>query len=140
MRVKIVDDRARKYLRPGPALPGDAGLDLPVLEAATLRFGQVQALRTGIAVEIPNGYVGIIRERSGWAMQGVKVLGGVIDSGYRGEIYVVATVLVPEKRIVQPGDRVAQLILMRIALPYVEIIDELTPSARGARGFGSTGR
>ena len=95
---------------------------------------------TGIAVKIPKGFYGRIAPRSGLAANGIDVLGGVIDSDYRGEVKVVIINHGWHKHRVEHGDRIAQLIIERISLGPIIEVDELDSTARGEGGFGSTGR
>jgi dUTP pyrophosphatase len=126
---------------PTRAYPNDAGLDLYSLFDCHIEYSQGKTMRTGIAVLIPDGYVGLLNDRSSLARRGLKVLGGVIDSGYTGEIHVVARNIAGEKPIsIVKGDRIAQLIIMPIVVPKVLVVTELPMSERGKKGFGSTGR
>jgi dUTP pyrophosphatase len=140
LRVRRVDHRA---LLPTRAYDGDAGLDLYALEPARIDPGERRAVRTGIAVEIPGGQAGLVLPRSGLAARhGIALVNapGLIDAGYRGEIEVL--VLNTDRTstfAVEPGDRIAQLVLVRIEAPAVLEVDELTASERGAGGFGSSG-
>jgi dUTP pyrophosphatase len=140
LRVRRVDHRA---LLPTRAYDGDAGLDLYALEPARIDPGERRAVRTGIAVEIPDGQAGLVLPRSGLAARhGIALVNapGLIDAGYRGEIEVL--VLNTDRTsmfAIEPGDRIAQLVLVRIEAPAVLEVDELTASERGAGGFGSSG-
>jgi dUTP pyrophosphatase len=138
-----------KRLDPDLPLPsyanvGDAGLDLLSAEDLSLKPGERAAIRTGIAVAIPPGYAGYVQPRSGRALnEGLGLLNspGLIDSGYRGEIMVIAANLDPDKPIeISRGDRIAQLVIL--AVPDVDLVeaDELPGSERGEGGFGSTGK
>jgi len=128
---------------PSRAHPGDAGLDLHAAESVSLKPDERVAIRTGVAVAIPPGYAGYVQPRSGLALrQGLGLINspGLIDSGYRGEIKVVAINLDPENVIhIERGDRIAQLVVLPI--PSVELVDveELSETQRGPGGFGSTG-
>lgn len=121
---------------------GASGFDIySDQELTRVHFGQVVAISTGIAVAIPDGYVGLIKPRSGLAVhRGVDTMAGVIDSDYRGEIRVVITVhstdIVPFR--VETGDRIAQLIVVPIMIDSMEV-DDLDDTDRGPNGFGSTG-
>jgi dUTP pyrophosphatase len=126
------------------AYDGDAGFDLVSVEAAELAPGARASLGCGIAIELPDGTCGLVLPRSGLARDhGVTVVNspGLIDSGYRGEIRV--TLLNTDRDLtfqVEPGMRIAQLVV--VALPQVAVMlrDELAASARGEQGFGSSGR
>lgn len=126
---------------PAYAHTGDAGLDLRTTEDITLRAGQHKTVGTGIAVEIPDGCVGLLFPRSGLACKhGVALRNcvGVIDSGYRGEIKVTLTCS-EEKITLAAGERVCQLVVMPYVPCKIERTDELADTERGANGYGSTG-
>lgn len=129
---------------PAYARPGDAGLDLAAAEEVKLEPGERAAIATGIAVAIPPGYAGFVHARSGRALRDGLALAnapGLIDSGYRGEIKVVAVNLDRHDAIVvQRGDKIAQLVIQPVAAVEVELVDELDDTDRGSAGFGSTGR
>ena len=119
---------------------GDAGLDLHAADDWDLAPGERCLMGAGVILAIPQGYVGIIKDRSGWAARrGLTTLAGVVDATYRGEITVVllntGDRVIPIKR----GDRIAQLLVL--ACPTVRLIpsDDLGGTERGARGFGSSG-
>jgi dUTP pyrophosphatase len=127
---------------PERAYAGDAGLDLAACERVELAPGERAVVPTGIAVAIPEGFAGFVQPRSGLAARhGIAVVNspGLIDSGYRGEIRVVLLNTDPERAFVaEAGDRIAQLVVLPIPeLDLVEV-DELPPSERGVRGFGSS--
>jgi len=125
---------------PARAHPGDAGLDLHALEDSVVAPGEGKVLRTGIAVAIPEGHVGLVCDRSSLARRGLKTAGGVIDAGYRGEVGVVVWNLSRESQRVAKGERAAQLLVLPIAAPEPVETDVLDATSRGAGGFGSTGR
>jgi dUTP pyrophosphatase len=129
---------------PSQAYEGDAGLDLSACEEARLDPGQRFVVPTGIAVEIPEGYAGFVQPRSGLAARhglGVVNSPGLIDSGYRGEIQVVLlNTDAREPFIVEPGMRIAQLVIVPVASVRLVEVDELATSKRGSRGFGSSAR
>jgi dUTP pyrophosphatase len=129
---------------PAQAHDGDAGYDLHADEAVTIGPGERASVGTGIAVAIPAGHAGLVIPRSGLAARhGISVVNapGLIDSGYRGELRVL---LLNTDRTqpfgVEPGDRIAQLVLVTAATPELEEVEELDETVRGAGGFGSTGR
>jgi dUTP pyrophosphatase len=139
LAVARVRDDARM---PERAYAGDAGLDLAACERVELAPGERAVVPTGIAVAIPEGFAGFVQPRSGLAARhGITVVNspGLIDSGYRGEIRVVLLNTDPERAFVaEPGDRIAQLVVVPIPeLDLVEV-DELPLSERGVRGFGSS--
>lgn len=126
---------------PARSNPTDAGADLFGLEDFTLEPGERRTIRTGISLEIPEGYYGRIAPRSGLASKhGLDVLAGVVDSGYRGEIKVVLLNTDKDNPFqARKGDRIAQLIIERhFNLPLVPS-EGLSESERGSGGFGSTG-
>ena len=127
---------------PHQAYEGDAGFDLAACERVVLEPGERAVVATGIAVEIPHGYAGFVQPRSGLAARhGVGVVNspGLIDSGYRGEIKIV---LINTDRdeafVVDPGMRIAQLVVAPVAAVRMVEVEELAVSERGARGFGSS--
>ena len=128
---------------PAYAHPGDAGLDLTSVAAVTLGPGERAAVPTGLAVAIPDGWVGLVHPRSGLARRhGVTVANapGTIDAGYRGEVLVLLVNLGPEPVVLGAGERVAQLLLQRVGRAAVREVASLDETARGGGGFGSTGR
>jgi dUTP diphosphatase len=129
---------------PTRAHPGDAGLDLYACEAAHIGPGERWSVGTGIAVEVPDGHAGLVLPRSGLARKhGIALVNGpgLIDAGYRGEISVLLLNTDPaDTFMVEPGDRIAQLVLVPIALAEPVEAESLAESARGEGGFGSSGR
>jgi dUTP pyrophosphatase len=129
---------------PTQAHEGDAGYDLHAAEAATIGPGERASIGTGIAVAIPEGQAGLVIPRSGLAAKhGISVVNapGLIDSGYRGELRVLLlNTDRSEPFTVDPGDRIAQLVLVRVETEELEEVAELDETVRGAGGFGSTGR
>ncbi len=130
---------------PSPASPGAAGLDLraAVGEDVLLRPGERSLVPTGLVLELPEGYEGQVRPRSGLALRhGVTCLNspGTIDSDYRGEVAVILANLGSEPFVVKRGERIAQLVVARCARIEWEEADSLQDSERGSGGFGSTGR
>jgi dUTP pyrophosphatase len=140
LRVRRLDQHAKL---PSRAHPGDAGLDLHALEDCVLGPGERHSIRTGIAVEIPSGQAGLVLPRSGLARRhGIALVNapGLIDAGYRGEVQVLLLNSDRRERFsLSAGDRVAQLVLVRIELLAVEEVPELASSDRGDGGFGSSG-
>jgi len=127
---------------PSQAYAGDAGLDLSACESAVLGPGERATIPTGIAVEIPECYAGFVQPRSGLAARhGIGVVNspGLVDSGYRGEIHVVLLNTDREARfVVEPGMRIAQLVVAPVASVRLVEVDELAASERGELGFGSS--
>lgn len=140
LRLTRLDPRAQVPTR---AHPGDAGIDLHSVEDIVLEPGERASVGTGIAVEIPTGYAGLVLPRSGLAARhGISVVNapGLIDAGYRGEIRVL--LLNTDRREpfeVQVGARIAQLVIIAVALAEPLEVASLEASRRGAGGFGSTG-
>jgi dUTP pyrophosphatase len=141
LRVMRLDARARL---PARAHPGDAGLDLHALEAVRLAPGERARVRTGIAVEIPQGRAGLVLPRSGLAARhGIALVNapGLIDAGYRGEVQVLLlNTDRAQECTLAAGERIAQLVLIDVALADVVEVAGLSESARGGGGFGSSGR
>jgi dUTP pyrophosphatase len=127
---------------PQRAYTGDAGLDLASCERVELGPGERALVGTGLAVAIPEGYAGFVQPRSGLAARhGLTVVNspGLVDSGYRGELRVVLlNTDRTEPFVVEPGMRIAQLVVLQV--PELELVevDELPASERGVRGFGSS--
>jgi dUTP pyrophosphatase len=134
-----------KRLHPEAQLPtrgsaGAAGLDLYAVERVVIEPGGRAAVRTGVAVAIPQGFYGRVAPRSGLAVRhGIDTLAGVIDSDYRGEILCALVNHGREPFHVEPGARVAQLLIESIATPEPAWAEDLEQTERGAGGFGSSG-
>ena len=124
------------------AYSGDAGLDLAACERVELPPGQRATVGTGLAVAIPEGYAGYIQPRSGLAAKhGITIVNtpGLVDSGYRGELKVILlNTDSAEPFVVEPGMRIAQLVVLEIPSVDPVEVDELPASERGVRGFGSS--
>jgi len=130
---------------PHYATPSSAGLDLraAVEDPVTLMPGERKLIPTGLVLEIPEGYEGQVRPRSGLAVRhGVTVLNspGTIDADYRGEVKVILINLGEEPFTVRRGERIAQLIIAPVTRATLVEVEEVTATARGEGGFGSTGR
>ncbi|MGZ4439692.1 MAG: dUTP diphosphatase [Gaiellaceae bacterium] len=127
---------------PAPAYAGDAGLDLSACERVELGPGERATVGTGLAVAIPDGYAGFVQPRSGLAARhGITIVNapGLVDSGYRGEVRVVLlNTDLAEPFVVEPGMRIAQLVVMPVSAAELLEVDELPASDRGVRGFGSS--
>ena len=127
---------------PQRAYTGDAGLDLASCERVELGPGERALVGTGLAVAIPEGYAGFVQPRSGLAARhGLTVVNspGLVDSGYRGELRVVLlNTDRTEPFVVEPGMRIAQLVVLPIPDVDPVVVDELPASERGVRGFGSS--
>lgn len=136
-----------RRLRDGAVLParayaGDAGFDLAACEQVVLDPGERAVIPTGLAVAIPDGYAGFVQPRSGLAARhGITIVNtpGLVDAGYRGEVRVV--LLNTDSRepfVVEPGMRIAQLVVVPISEIAVREVEQLPESERGERGFGSS--
>jgi dUTP pyrophosphatase len=127
---------------PTRAYSGDAGLDLAACERVELGPGERATVGTGLAVAIPDGYAGFVQPRSGLAERhGITIVNtpGLVDSGYRGELRVILlNTDTSEPFVVEPGMRIAQLVVMHV--PELDLVEvaELPESERGVRGFGSS--
>jgi len=136
-----------RRLRPEAVMPeraysGDAGLDLSACERVELGPGERAVVGTGLAVAIPEGYAGFVQPRSGLAARhGITIVNtpGLVDSGYRGELRAVLLNTDREHAfVVEPGMRIAQLVVVPVATPEPSEVDELPDTERGVRGFGSS--
>lgn len=129
---------------PTRAYDGDAGLDLSATERVELAPGARAVVGTGIAVAIPEGHAGFVQPRSGLAARhGISVVNspGLVDAGYRGELEVVLlNTDLTETFVVEPGMRIAQLVVLPVAMPEPVEVSELPASERGEKGFGSSAR
>ena len=128
---------------PTYAKPGDAGADLYSISELVLAPGERALVKTGIAIALPNGYVGLVHPRSGLGLKnGISVVNtpGTIDAGYRGEIGVVLINHdLHESFQVQKGDRIAQLVIQKVENAQFKVVNQLPESERAAGGYGSTG-
>jgi dUTP pyrophosphatase len=138
-----------KRLHPEATLPtraydGDAGLDLSACERVDLGPGERAVVSTGLTIAIPEGHAGFVQPRSGLAASnGITIVNtpGLVDAGYRGELKIVLlNTDRTERFVVEPGMRIAQLVVVPVALPQPTEVTELPASERGERGFGSSTR
>ncbi len=139
--VKFVDHAIAPAFAHGPS--DDAGMDLFAAETADVPTGEWRSVRTGIGIEIPPGYEGQVRPRSGLARRhGLTLINspGTIDPGYRGEVHVTLINFGSEPYRIRAGDRIAQLVIGRYTAVHWELAESLDGSRRGLGGFGSTGR
>jgi dUTP pyrophosphatase len=140
MNIKV------KKLHPDAIIPniaheGDAGSDLFATESVTLNPGERGQVPTGLALELPLGYVSLIWDKSGIShKEGIKTLGGVIDCGYRGEYKIGVINLSDTPYTFEKGHKVAQLLIQRVESPIFEEVSELSDTSRKDNGFGSTGK
>jgi dUTP pyrophosphatase len=129
----------------GYARPGDAGIDLSVIEFIALApFGDDKSkklLKTGISVKIPEGHFGLIVPRSSMAKKGIMLANtcGIIDSGYTGELMLYVQNMTAKVNYIEEGDRVAQMIVVPFTSVILTSVDKLPETDRGTGGFGSTG-
>jgi dUTP pyrophosphatase len=137
MFVQKLNDKA---IIPVRAHHDDAGLDLFCYEEHTLLPGVLHKVPLGVAFEIPEGYVGLIWDKSSIGSKGIKTLGGVVDAGYRGEVQVVLCNCTQESYYFKAGQKVAQMLIQKVEFPEIEEVSELSDSSRGENGFGSTGK
>jgi dUTP diphosphatase len=144
MKVKIQVAKVQpnatlpRYSHPGPF--GDLAADLSAAEEVSLAAGETKSVGTGLAFEFPAEFGALVEDRSGLALKGITTLAGVIDPGYRGELKVVMTNLGSKPFDIKPGDRIAQLrIVRRIEAEFAEA-ESVSETQRNTRGFGSTGK
>ena len=137
IRVKKLHPEAKV---PVFAHPGDAGMDMYAVEDMVLKPGERASIPTGIAIELPDGYVSLVWDKSGVSHKfGVKTLGGVLDSGYRGE-YLIGLVNLGQVNFdIKKGQKIAQLLIQKVEHPEIEVVEELSETSRGTGAFGSTG-
>lgn len=132
-------------LHPDAKLPNfahehDAGMDLYALEETTIPAGTHAQVRTGIAAAIPPGYAGLIWDKSGLASKnGITVLGGVVDSGYTGELLILLHNISAVDHTFQQGDKITQMLIQKVEHPDIVEVQELQQTQRGEKGFGSSG-
>lgn len=134
-----------KQLSPNATLPTrthttDSGLDIYAAEEIIVTHTHAVIIPTGIAINIPAGYEGTIRPRSGKSVKtNLRVMLGTIDCGFNGEIGVIADALDRSNYLVQRGEKIAQLVLTKVELPLLEVVDQFeSKSERGSKGFGSS--
>lgn len=139
MKIKIKKLHPNAKL-PSYAHPGDVGLDLYALETKTIKPGAREFFYVGFALEFPEGYAAIVKDKSGMSKNGLHAIGGVFDAGFRGEYNVLLVNLGSEPYTVEAGHKVAQLVIVPIVRAELEQVDELAGSSRGHGQFGSTGK
>lgn len=125
---------------PSYSHPGDVGLDMYSRESITLLPGDQHIFFVGFALEFPEGYAAIVKDKSGMAKKGLHTMGGVYDAGYRGEYNVQLMNVGKEAYAVEIGDKIAQLILFPVTIATLEEVAMLSESSRGEGRFGSTGK
>ena len=125
---------------PHYAHQGDAGMDIFSVEEDIIKAGERKNIRTGIKMELPEGFVGLVWDKSGLALKnGIKTMAGVIDAGYRGEIGIVLVNLSGQDYKIEKGQKIAQMLIQKVERAEIEEVEELNETSRGAGGFGSTG-
>jgi len=140
--LKIKIQKIRDVKTPNYAHEGDAGLDIYLAEENyVLKPGERKGFLTGIKMKIPNGYAGLVWDKSGLASKrGIKTMAGVIDSTYRGEIIIVLVNLGDNNYLVEKNTKIAQILIQKIEQVEVEEVENLNKTKRGDGGFGSTGK
>ena len=138
MKLKVVLDEGATM--PTRAHENDAGLDLYAIDDAVIPSYGSYTFDTGVHIEIPKGFVGLIASKSGLNVKLGLTSEGVIDAGYTGSIAVKLYNNTMYPRTIERGDKISQLILLPIITPELELADSLEDSERGANGFGSSGR
>lgn len=140
MKLKV------KKIHPEAKLPvyargGDAGMDIFVNEELTIKPGETAGVKSGLAFEVPRGCVGLLWDKSGLSIKyGIKILGGVLDSGFRGEVIVGVINLGKEPYTFEKGHKLTQLLIQPVESVEVEETETLSDSERGEGGLGSTGK
>ncbi len=137
LNMKLIHPHAKAFRR----YPGDAGYDIFACEDTTIDPLSRKLIKVGVKTEFSEEYVGQINDRSGHAVKGVTVFGGVIDSSYRGEWGVILYNSTGQGFDIKTGDKIAQVLFLPVGLPEITVVDgELAESNRGEKGFGSSGR
>jgi len=136
LKIKKLDETA---IVPEFAREGDAGLDLFAITGIEVAPGERVKIPTGIAMEIPEGFVGLIWDRTGVSLKkGLKIIGGVVDSGFRGEVQILMANISDDPVTIVAGDKIAQMLIQPFERPQIEISDELSETDRGDQMFGSS--
>lgn len=125
---------------PAYAHPGDVGMDIYSLEEKTIESGEHHIFFVGFAMEFPEGFAAIVKDKGSVSKAGLHTMGGVYDAGYRGEYNVHLVNLSSEPYTVEKGDKIAQIIIYPVEIPTITEVGELSESARGEGRFGSTGK
>ncbi len=138
LKIKKIHPNAKI---PSYAHKGDAGFDLYVPEAVTMNAGDRKTIPLGIAIEIPDGYVGLMFDKSSLSHKyGLKTFGNVIDSGYRGEIHAGLINQSGQTQILEAGQKIIQMLIIPVETVQIVEADTLSDSERGDGAFGSTGK
>lgn len=137
LKIKKVHPDAKV---PTYANAGDAGMDLYAVQRTVIKPGKMAFIPTGIAVQLPRDTVGLIWDKSGLATKhGLKIMGGVIDEGYRGELQMCLMNLGKKAVVFEIGHKVAQMLIQKVQRPQIRVVSVLSDSQRGKKGFGSSG-
>ncbi len=137
LKVKKLNPEAKL---PSKGHPGDAGIDFFAIETAVFAPGTQVNVKTGVALEIPEGHVGLIWDKSSVSFnKGLKIMGGVIDSGYRGEIIMSMYNTSNTEQVIEKGNKIAQMIIQKFEDYEIEEINEMSETVRGEGREGSTG-
>lgn len=145
LKVKYLEDMAGEAILPSYSTPGSAAMDLYAANDAAfiIEPGETYFIQTGIAIEIPEGYAGLVLPRSGLACHSGITLPNtpaLIDSDYRGELLVPLKNMAPNGYLLRPGQRIAQLMIVPYArVTEITVVEKLSGTSRGSGGFGSTG-
>ena len=133
---KILDEA----IIPHYAHQGDAGMDIFSVEETIIKSGERKSVRTGVKMELAEGFVALVWDKSGLALKnGIKTMAGVIDSGYRGEIGVVLANLSGQDYKIEKGQKIAQMLIQKVERMEIKEVKELSETKRSGGGFGSTG-
>ncbi|MEK7130980.1 MAG: dUTP diphosphatase [Patescibacteria group bacterium] len=125
---------------PHYAHQGDAGMDIFSAEETIIKAGEIKNIKTGVKMELPEGFVGLVWDKSGLALKnGLKTMAGVIDASYRGEIIIVLANLSNQDYKIEKGQKIAQMLIQKVEQVKIEEARELSETKRGEDGFGSTG-
>lgn len=142
VKIRREGETAQALPLPHYQTPASSGMDLSASQAVQIQPGRSQLVKTGLFLEIPEGFEGQVRPRSGLALKhGVTVLNapGTIDSDYRGELCILLINHGPDPFLIEPGDRIAQLVIAPVVQVILEESNSLCGTQRGSGGFGSTG-
>lgn len=137
LKVKRLKEKAKL---PMYAHPGDVGMDMYSMEEKTLKPGEHHTFFCGFALEFPEGFAAIVKDKGSISQKKLHTMGGVYDAGYRGEYNVHLVNLGDEDYTIEEGDKIAQLIIYPVEIAEIEEVDALSESSRGEGRFGSTGR
>jgi dUTP pyrophosphatase len=139
MKIKIKKLKENTKL-PKYAHPGDVGMDLFSMEKVVINPGERHFFYHGFAMEFPEGYAAIVKDKSSISKAGLTQMGGVFDAGFRGEYNTLLVNLSSEPYTVEEGDKVSQIVILPVVIAEIEETDTLSDSSRGIGAFGSTGK